>query len=454
MQENLNRTSAPGFSASTAAGFGLVEIMVGLAVGVISMAVVMQVYSGFENQKRATTSGSDAQSNASVALYLMEREIKMAGNGMTEGTPDETPPMVGCPTWLFDQASGFWGPSVLGSTVIGAGAVTRVRLAPAVISDGGGGLTDTLSIAYGTSATSAPYRMAADFNAGAAATALTLNGSSTSVKIGDMIALVQQQNNPNNTLPRDCALLQATNVQAIQLVAGSDDSFTVTTAAGRYNNARPGAGNAGLFESASSTGKKAQAFNLGQLSIVTYRVVNGNLVADTSKFGTIAGGGAVSNSTAVTPLASGIVNMQIQYGVDTGNTTSAACNANKKPGAPMVTAADSDSIIDAPWLNAAGARWGNNGTTTPSIPDLRRVRAVRIGLVARSGVLEKDCATAPPTPNPIVISWDDGTTMNPDLGADPNWQCYRYKVYQTTISLRNTGWSSSLNPASASNCNN
>lgn len=443
MQRYMNRARATGF--------GLVEIMVGLAVGVISMAVVMQVYSGFENQKRASTSGSDAQSNASVALYLMEREIKMAGNGMTEGTPDETPPMVGCPTWMFDQASGYWGPSVLGSTVIGAGAVTRVRLAPAVISDGGGGLTDTLSIAYGTSATSAPYRMAADFNAGAAATALVLNGSSTSVKVGDMIALVQQQA-LDNTLPRDCALLQATNVQANQPVAGSDDSFTVTTAAGRYNNARPGAGNAGLFQSASSAGQKAQAFNLGQLNIVTYRVVNGNLVADTSKFGTIAGGGAVSNSTAVTPLASGIVNMQIQYGVDTSNTTSAACNANKKPGAPMVTAADSDSIIDA-WLDAAGATWVNNGTNTPSIPDLRRVRAVRVGLVARSGVLEKDCATAPPTPNPIVISWDDGTTMTPDLTADADWQCYRYKVYQTTISLRNTGWSSSLNPASASNCN-
>jgi type IV pilus assembly protein PilW len=305
---------------------------------------------------------------------------------------------------------------------------------------------------YGTSSVTAPYDLGVSFNAGTGATVLDLLGSSTSIRAGDMLALVQEQASPNNTLPRNCALFQATQVTAKDAAAGTNSGITVGLAAGRYNNGRPGAGNAGVFNSESSDGMKAQAYNLGQLNIVTYRIVNGNLVADTSKFGVIAGGGNVTNSTAVTPLASGIVNMQVQYGVDISNANSAACNANLNQGVAAVTPSDSDSVIEAPWENATGARWGNNGATTPSTVDLRRIRAVRIGLVARSGVLEKDCATNPPTPNPVVISWEDGTTMNPDLTADANWQCYRYKVYQTTISVRNTTWSASLNPASVSSC--
>lgn len=422
-------------------GFGIVEVMVGLVVGLISMIVVMQLYSGFEGQKRSTTTGSDAQSNAAIALYLMEREIKMGGNGMSEGVPGKTPPLAGCNTWVIDKTGGFWRPDLMGSAVTSAGTATLVRLAPAIVSDGGGGGSDTLSIAYGTTAITAPYDLAGNFDA-IGGTVLSLI-SRAGISVGDMLALVQENpvgSTANYRLPRECALRQVTGMGA---AAGQVN----VAASSRYNASFATAGNAGVFDGTSGL-REAQVYNLGQLNIVTYRVVNGNLVADSSKFGVIpdgtAGGGAVENSTLPLPLASGIVNMQVQYGIDTGNPGTPGCNHSTQ-------AIDADSIVDA-WTDATGL-WANNATgTSPGVLDLRRVRAVRIGLVARSSVLEKDCATAPPTPNAIVIGWETGPSMNPDLTADANWQCYRYKVYQTTISLRNTVWSSTLNPASDASC--
>lgn len=422
-------------------GFGLVEVMVGLVVGLISMVVVMQLYSNFEGQKRSTTSGSDAQSNGAIALFLMEREVKMGGNAISEGVPREAPPLTGCTAFIIDEDAGFWRPSLLGSTVTTAGAVAQIRLAPAIISDGGGGVSDSLSIVYGTSAISAPYALAGTYAAGI--TSLNLI-SNSGIAAGDMLALIQE--NPpvpvvpksNYRLPWTCAILQAAG-------PGILPGQVVIAAASRYNPetgfTTAGNVNGGTFQGANY----AKAYNLGQLNIVTYRIVNGNLVADTSKFGVIpAGGGAVANSTIALPLASNIVNMQVQYGVDTGNATGAC--------AAPITPIDSDAIVDA-WVDATGI-WANNaGGTTPIVTDIRRIRAVRVALIARSGVLEKDCATNPPTPNAIVIGWGSGPAMNPDLTGDANWQCYRYKVFQTTINLRNATWSSTMNPASNANCN-
>src|SRR3990167_3252715 len=67
-------------------GFSLVEIMVGMVIGLISTIIVMQVFATFEGQKRTTTGGSDAQTNGGVGLYTIERDMRMAGYGFTDAT--------------------------------------------------------------------------------------------------------------------------------------------------------------------------------------------------------------------------------------------------------------------------------------------------------------------------------------------------------------------------------
>ncbi len=65
--------------ASTQTGFTLVEIMVGLTIGMLATVVIMQVFSVFETQKRTTTGSADVQTNASIALYNISRAIQNAG---------------------------------------------------------------------------------------------------------------------------------------------------------------------------------------------------------------------------------------------------------------------------------------------------------------------------------------------------------------------------------------
>ncbi len=112
-----------------------------------------------------------------------------------------------------------------------------------------------------------------------------------------------------------------------------------------------------------------------------------------------------------------VVQMKAQYGKDNGvpNGTAScgACVAN-------------DGVVDA----------FDNVTPTTAAAWLQ-VLAVRVALVTRSAQPEKpnggggcDATTAAPT-------WSGGTF---NLTADPNWQCYRYKVFETTVPLRNQIW--------------
>lgn len=60
-------------------GFTLVEIMVGMVVAMLGIIIMMQMMSVFENQKRTTTGGDDAQNAGAIALYDIQQNIQQAG---------------------------------------------------------------------------------------------------------------------------------------------------------------------------------------------------------------------------------------------------------------------------------------------------------------------------------------------------------------------------------------
>lgn len=107
-------------------GFSLVEIMVALVIGLLTTLVIMQVFSVFEEQKRATTGSADAQTSGSVALYAIGRDLQMAGYSLlpVRNSPLECDPSP---------------------------AIAGIDLSPVVIVDGGAaaGASDTISIRYG-----------------------------------------------------------------------------------------------------------------------------------------------------------------------------------------------------------------------------------------------------------------------------------------------------------------
>lgn len=64
------------------AGFTLVELMVGIALALITTVIVAQVMWAAEGSRRTTTQGSDAQVNGALALYTLQRDLQMAGYGV------------------------------------------------------------------------------------------------------------------------------------------------------------------------------------------------------------------------------------------------------------------------------------------------------------------------------------------------------------------------------------
>jgi type IV pilus assembly protein PilW len=64
-------------------GFTLVEVLVGMAMALIGVVIMMQVTTAFESQKRSTTSGEDAQNTGAIALFQLQRDLRMAGFGIS-----------------------------------------------------------------------------------------------------------------------------------------------------------------------------------------------------------------------------------------------------------------------------------------------------------------------------------------------------------------------------------
>ena len=117
----------------TQTGFTMVELMVGLTIGLLAVMIIIQVISVFEAQQRNTSGSADAQTNGGIALYTIGRDMQMAGFPLV---PFTNSPLE-CTAFTF-------------------GATGITGIAPALITDGvAAGTTnasDTITIRYGTSA--------------------------------------------------------------------------------------------------------------------------------------------------------------------------------------------------------------------------------------------------------------------------------------------------------------
>jgi type IV pilus assembly protein PilW len=156
----------------------------------------------------------------------------------------------------------------------------------------------------------------------------------------------------------------------------------------------------------------------------------------------------IANSTlSVTPafaigtppvIADNIVHMRALYGVDDGTDNGTV------PGNAVY--AQGDGIVD---------RWVD-GTANPNWP---WVVAIKIAVLARSALKEKSsqgagapCDTTATEPTWTGSAWS-GTpfnlktrldvSLNPDGTPNSDWQCYRYRVFESTIPMRNWLWNSS-----------
>ena len=70
-------------STRRTAGFGLVEVMVGMVIGMLGIIIMMQVSTIFGAQKRSTNGGNEALSSGAIIMYSLQGEIGRAGYGFS-----------------------------------------------------------------------------------------------------------------------------------------------------------------------------------------------------------------------------------------------------------------------------------------------------------------------------------------------------------------------------------
>lgn len=380
----------------TMRGFTLIEIMVGLVIALIATIVIFQVFAVNEGQKRTATSGSDAQQSGSYALYLLERELRVAGASMPA-----VDNLLGC------QVRAFAGSTQLLPTApqpLTPAPPNPIRMIPVLITDGGGGASDSITVMAGTSSGLAtPVNFLTPAGPGGpnqiqVETPVGFNSS-------DLILAVEQDS-AFGALPALCTVAQVSNAAAVAPAALSNPIQHANTMP--FNNPA----GLGIAYSASSS-----LVSLGPTPLMTVFAVQNNALASFD----------LLQRAGLTVLVSDIVNMQAQYGVDT-----------------IPAAAGGDDVIDA-WVQPT-APW-DAATLTPQ--EIAQIKAVRIGIVVRSGLLERtdtagNCTTttiAPQalSPVPAAVPSKPGAPAMPFVPANDG--CYRYRVYETVIPVRNMIWS-------------
>jgi type IV pilus assembly protein PilW len=363
-------------------GFSLVEIMVGIAIGLIGALVIMQVSAIFEGRKRTTTGGADAQINGSAALHTVERDVRKAGYGIS------VPGAVGC------AVRRYFGGAELTAPVF--------SLTPVEITKGAGGRPDAIrTIASSKDGWSVPNRITSDHPAQGGS--LFLN-TTLGMDAGDMLVAYE----PGRT----CTLMQATEVD-------SADVEVVHAATSPWNPD----GASSVFP-ADGYSIEALVFNLGSVSDRTYSIDgNSNLLLTEHV--------SASNTNTTRALASDIVHLQAEYGFDTRAGTIADLRVDTWSGV-MIDADSSGSVGDS----------GDKGR----IAAVRMAVVSRSAIVEKpraDGTCDITISAAIPGRAANSPSWAGGAidvSRNPDGTPNPNWQCHRYKVHETVTPLRNLIW--------------
>lgn len=363
-------------------GVTLVELMVGMAIGLLATLVIAQVAILYESQKRNTTSGSDALVGGALALNTLQRDLQDAGYGVTSGNGE------GC------SIQGRYNSTLYSWT-----------LAPVVITDGSNGAPDSLRILKSSKAGYAlPIRVFGDHLR--SDSEFVLGGSNTDLNnvgnnVGDLMMAVPFPVSGTSV----CALFTASRVcTAIGVGCTVANSIQHATGTSYPWNQDGNDGSRTVFpgNTAGTVAYPSGSYlvNLGRLTDRSYSINANSLQRVTFDSSAPA-------SPTTEPMYSDIVNLQAVYGRDTSPTA--------------------DQVVDV---------WDNTAPTTPD--GWSRVVAVRIAVVARSNQYNKDeVTTVQPTWTP-----DGSTTTTIKVDQLTDWKHYRYRVFEAVVPLRNMLWQS------------
>lgn len=315
-------------------GFTLIELMIALLIASITAIVVLNVLVNFQTRKQTVSGSNDAAISASLGMYAIEREVRMAGAGYTNALG------MACPQ----------GTNIAYNDVP---IVNGGQVMPLQIVDGGAGPDQINIVRSNADMGVAPATVMTPM---ATAISNVVVDRSAGFNVNDLLLVTSVDNS------QPCTLMQLTGAPA---AAGGNWSLPHASTS-PYNPAAPTA----VFASTSLFQPRDTVVNLGNFGQRRFQVicntgVNPTAVntCDLKWFDPLALGAAptMANTESV---VSQVVDMQAQYGI-----------------------APAGSQVVNLWTDATGI-WA--GTLTAA--NLPRVKAVRISIVTR-GELENGTVT-------------------------------------------------------------
>ncbi|MFT7228256.1 MAG: type IV pilus assembly protein PilW [Methylophilaceae bacterium] len=310
-------------------GFSLIELLVGLVIGLFATLAVMQTFSVFEGQKRSTSGTADAQTNGAIALMHLKRSLDTAGFGLPMPNADFDNNILRCTTPNMDiypveieQGTGENGSDkvIVRYSTSGAGAVpinivnpSNPTISPGMLVSNNIGCGSDLEMSNATY--KAKYKVTGD--------AITNNNTVNQVMIisNDVCGFADIAQQPtNDTTGDENSYIRIDSVPAVldPLSVGDPNNLPKLACMGGWGSN-------------------------------TYEISNNELLLNGD------------------PIVSGVVNMQAQYG--TSNT----------PG--------DNEVLPAGWVEPDGT-WA-----APVAPVRNRIKAIRVALVLKNGLKEKSDVT-------------------------------------------------------------
>jgi type IV pilus assembly protein PilW len=286
-------------------GISLIEMMVGLTIGLVFLLIMTQVLGVQSAQKESTASGSTAQTAGAIALYSIERDARMAGFGANGA------PLLGC------RVNGYYQ---------GAATIDPLLFTFAPVQIATGVNSDTLTITYGTSAGNlSPAKLTAAHSGDNADYQVD---NSFGFHEGDLMIVAQDGVDTNGDGINDCTLVQVTGLPGT--------ANNISGNIGTYTDPRTGLAAQASYNKAGGIGISytpgARVYNTGAPVSRTY-TVNGGTGQMTMQ--------DIVTGTATRPLADGIVSLRARYGKDTDGDGSIDAYDSTTP----VTSADWSQVI-------------------------------------------------------------------------------------------------------------
>ena len=371
--------------ATAQRGLSLIEILVGVAIGIVGVLAIFQTLAVWNRHMLTTTAGGDAQVSGALALFDLERDLKQSGHGFGNATV----PVMGCAVQAFDST--------------GRGAF-NFNLTPINIVVGAGGAPDQINVLYGSSSFFVEAQSFL-FSTPTSKTLVRRGG----FKMGDLVVVADAGGAAPGSA--NCSLAEITGDTNPDLAtvdhgnAGYTSFYTGGAVVPRFNP--PG----GLVFAYGA----GNLYNLGPTpQMITWQIANNRGLQRAE---------AIFNPVPL-DVADGVINLKAQFGVDANIST---------------------TIEPAEWgtVLPLGTNWTQ--VLAIRVAVLVRSRQFEKSNDAGSGA---PIAVTPVAPTyfggPFVMANVDGTADAfggaPNTPDPNNWRFYRYRVYERVIPLRNMLW--------------